>query len=62
MTKQKRPVIGFIGMIIILFGILLFCVVASVAPDAWAIPICVSIAGVGVLVYALVTGNVKMFG
>lgn len=53
--KQRKPWIGFAGMLLIIAGALLSCQEAG-----WGVAV-VAVGG-GVLIYALVTGHVKLFG
>lgn len=56
-TEKKHPVIGLIGILVILGGVGMMC-----ASQGGLASIIVTVAGVGILVYALITGNVKLFG
>lgn len=56
--QKKNPAIGLAGILIALAGIAL-C--AFSGNNIW-LPVIVIAAGVGILVYALATGNIKMFG
>ena len=55
MEKEKKPIIGFIGLLVMLFGFTFGCMGTS-----WAY--WVAIAGGVILIYALLTGNVKFLG
>lgn len=57
--KKKNPAIGLIGILVILGGVAVFC--ATGRSSVWPGVIVIT-AGVGILVYALGTGNVKLFG
>jgi zinc-ribbon domain len=56
--RAKNPAIGFMGLLIIFAGIGLFCVFGK---NIWPGSI-VTALGAAVLIYALVTGNIKLFG
>jgi uncharacterized membrane protein YvbJ len=53
--KKRHPIIGFIGLILILIGIGVSCADAN-----WGIGI--GLVGAAVLVFALITGNMKLSG
>ena len=53
--KRKRPIIGFIGMILLIIGVIV--VFSNVTAG-----LIVGVIGLAVLVFALFTGNVKLFG
>jgi len=57
---KKRPWIGFIGLVLLLFG----CGLSAVAHGDLCIlgSIGLLAVGLGLLVFALFTGNMKMFG
>ena len=55
MHEQRRPWLGFAGMLLLIAGGIVSCQNASVG-------IIVVIIGAGVLGFALITGNVKLFG
>ena len=57
-SEKKNPAIGFFGILIALAG---FGLCAISGNNFW-LPVIVIAAGVGILVYALATGNIKMFG
>lgn len=54
---KKYPVIGFAGLLLILAGIGLFCFSGNNAMATIA-----TLAGLGILIYALLTGNIKFCG
>lgn len=56
--KPKNPALGLFGLLIILFGVGTMCI----PHISFYVPVLVMAAGVGLLVYALATGNVKLFG
>lgn len=56
MEKKRKPVIGFFGMILLLIGL---CMVFN-QPSALGGGL--AIGGGIILVYALLTGNIKLFG
>ena len=60
-TPKKNPAIGFAGILVMLAGIGLACCSNN---NGWFLVLAalVVLAGVGILVYALATGNIKMFG
>lgn len=58
--RKPRPIIGFIGMILIILGYALSTMAESSLITCISLPVIV--AGVAVLVYALFTGNVKIWG
>ena len=53
--QKKKPWLGFAGMLLLIAGGIVSCQNASVG-------IVVVIIGAGVLGFALITGNVKLFG
>ena len=57
---KRRPWIGFIGLVLLLFG----CLLSSVAHGELCILGSIGLLAVGLalLVYALFTGNMKLFG
>lgn len=57
-AKPKNPALGMFGLLIILFGVGTMCIPHM----SFYVPVVVMAVGVGVLVYALATGNVKLFG
>lgn len=57
-APQKNPVIGLAGLLVIGLGLASICV----AGDNFAIPCVITTLGLGILVYALGTGNLKLFG
>ena len=54
-TKAKRPIIGFGGVILILIGLAVGCK----HPTSGVI---LAVLGMAVLIYALLTGNIKFWG
>jgi len=54
-TTQRKPILGLIGIVLILIGI-------GVAFANATIGILVLLVGVIILIFALFTGNVKVFG
>ena len=57
-APQKNPAIGLAGLLIIGLGLATICVIK----DYPAVPCIIVTLGVGILVYALITGNLKLFG
>jgi hypothetical protein len=54
--KEKKPAIGFIGLLLIAAGI------CSIIVDVPLLSIIIIGVGAAVLAYALFTGNLKLFG
>lgn len=54
--KERKPVIGFIGLLLVAAGL------CSIVVDAPALSVVLIAAGAVVLGYALFTGNLKLFG
>ncbi|MCJ7651554.1 MAG: zinc ribbon domain-containing protein [Candidatus Lokiarchaeota archaeon] len=54
--KKKNPVLGLIGMALIIVGVMFF------ACESPTIGIILSLIGVGILIFSLFTGNVKFLG
>ena len=57
---SKKPIIGFIGMALIIIGCNLSTMMESSLTICISLPVIV--AGVSVLVYALFAGHVKIWG
>ena len=61
--KERNPAIGFIGLIISGFGCVLTIALSSGDNHYSAtIPIVILVVGLGILIYAILSGNVKLFG
>lgn len=58
--RELQPIIGFIGMILIILGYALSTMAESSLTTCISLPVIV--AGVAILVYALFTGSVKFWG
>ena len=56
MYKNKKPWLGFIGLLLIIPG----C--ALVNSKAWFLSISLIVVGIGLLVWAMFTGNLTLFG
>lgn len=57
-AKPKNPAIGLAGLLITLLGVGTMCIPHM----SFYVPVVLMAAGVLVLVYALATGNIKLFG
>ena len=57
-APRKDPTIGLAGLLVIGLGLASICVIE----DYPAVPCILTTLGVGILVYALMTGNIKLFG
>jgi len=55
----KNPSIGLAGILLTIFGVIVLC--GTIKLSVWPGMIVIAV-GVGVLVYALATGNIKLFG
>ena len=59
-TPKRKPYIGLIGLVLAV----IFCPVAvcTINTNYWAITAGLATLGMLILIYALITGNVKLFG
>ncbi len=60
--KEKKPIIGFIGMAILFLLAPAVCAVSGLLGGDLTLGVFVGIVGAGVLGYAIMSGNVKFFG
>lgn len=61
-TKKRYPIIGFVGLLMMLGGCLNVWSLDLYANPAGWLWIAALVAGVVILVYALMSGNIKLFG
>ena len=61
-AKKRYPIIGFVGLLFLLGGCLNVWSLDLYANPAGWVWIAVIVVGMVVLVYAMMTGNIKLFG